>query len=145
MVAAVQGPDHNFVAIHRTYLLADGRKAPMKPQKMMLGPCRGGAIRLGPDGDRLVVAEGIENALSAMQITGVTAWAAMSTSGMKPLVIPETVREVVIACDGDEAGRMAASRAAEMLEREGRDVRIYDPGDGVDHNDLLKQVEAAHG
>ena len=34
------------IAIHRTFLAADGKgKAPVKPNKMMLGPVRGGVIR----------------------------------------------------------------------------------------------------
>ena len=45
-------------------------KAPVDPQKMMLGPCRGGAVRLAPAGDVLSVGEGIETCLAAMQATG---------------------------------------------------------------------------
>jgi putative DNA primase/helicase len=77
MVALVtRGTDGAPLAIHRTYLARDGTsKAPIEPAKMMLGPCRGGAVRLGPITDRLLVAEGIESALSAMQATGQAAWA----------------------------------------------------------------------
>ena len=48
MVALVtRGSDGKPLAIHRTYLARDGiGKAPVAPQKMMLGPCRGGAVRL---------------------------------------------------------------------------------------------------
>ena len=47
MVALVtRGLDHAPLAIHRTFLARDGAgKAPVEPQKMMLGPCRGGAVR----------------------------------------------------------------------------------------------------
>ena len=35
------------VAIHRTFLAPDGHgKAPVEPNKMMLGPTRGGVVRL---------------------------------------------------------------------------------------------------
>src|SRR5262249_23184833 len=46
MVALVtRGLDDTPLAIHRTFLAHDGRnKAPLHPQKMMLGPCRGGAV-----------------------------------------------------------------------------------------------------
>jgi hypothetical protein len=49
MVALVaNGMDGTPIAIHRTFLAQDGRgKAPVNPQKMMLGPCGGGAVRLG--------------------------------------------------------------------------------------------------
>ena len=48
MVALVtNGVDATPLAIHRTFLARDGSgKAPVDPQKMMLGPCRGGVVRL---------------------------------------------------------------------------------------------------
>ena len=71
MVALVtRGVDDVPLAIHRTFLARDGvGKAPVDPQKMMLGPCRGGAVRLAPAGDVLMVGEGIETCLAAMQAT----------------------------------------------------------------------------
>ncbi len=83
MVALVTGgADGTPLAIHRTYLPRDGGgKAPIEPQKMMLGPCRGGAVRLGQPGDVLMVGEGIETCLAAMLASGHPAWAALSTSG----------------------------------------------------------------
>ena len=52
MVALVtSGADGTPLAIHRTFLARDGGgKAPVDPQKMMLGPCRGGAVRLADAG-----------------------------------------------------------------------------------------------
>ena len=72
MVALVtRGADDTPLAIHRTFLARDGSgKAPVDPVKMMLGPCRGGAVRLGEPGDVLMVGEGIETSLAAMQATG---------------------------------------------------------------------------
>jgi putative DNA primase/helicase len=48
MVALVtDGRDGTPIAIHRTYLARDGGgKAAVDPQRMMFGPCRGGAVRL---------------------------------------------------------------------------------------------------
>jgi hypothetical protein len=59
MVALVtRGIDDTPLAIHRTFLARDGRgKAPVNPQKMMLGPCRGGAVRLAPAGSLLMVGD----------------------------------------------------------------------------------------
>ena len=55
MVALVTtGVDGTALAVHRTFLARDGGgKAPVDPQKMMLGPCRGGAVRLADPGARL--------------------------------------------------------------------------------------------
>ena len=90
MVALVtNGADGTPLAIHRTFLARDGGgKAPVDPQKMMLGPCRGGAVRLADPGDVLMVGEGIETCLAAMQATGHPAWAALSTSGLRALDLP---------------------------------------------------------
>ena len=139
MVALVtRGCDDTPLAIHRTFLARDGSgKAPVDPQKMMLGPCTGGAVRLGPIGDRLMIAEGIETALSAMQATGKSAWAALSTSGLRALDLPNDVRDVIVLADGDEAGEAAARDCAWRWKREGRRVRIARPAQGLDFNDLL--------
>jgi hypothetical protein len=89
MVALVtRGADGAPLAVHRNLSRHGHTKAPVDPAKMMLGPCPGGAVRLGPIGDRVMIAEGIETALSAMQATGQTAWAALSTSGVRALELP---------------------------------------------------------
>ena len=87
MVALVtDGIANKPVAIHRTFLARDGNgKAPVDPTKMMLGPCRGGAVRLG-QGDRvMVVGEGIETVLSAMQLWELGGLSALSASGLRAL------------------------------------------------------------
>lgn len=139
MVALVtHGVDDSPMAIHRTFLARDGSgKAPIHPQRMMLGPCRGGAVRLAPAGDVLLLGEGIETSLAAMQATGHPAWAALSTSGLVALDLPQDVREVIILADGDEAGRIAARDAAERWRREQRRVRVAYAPQGTDFNDVL--------
>ena len=86
-------------------------KAPVDPAKMMLGPCRGGAVRLGEPGEVLMIGEGIETCLAAMQATGHPAWAALSTSGLRTLDLPGSVREVIVLADGDDPGEAAARTA----------------------------------
>jgi putative DNA primase/helicase len=139
LVALVtHGIDDEPLAIHRTFLSRDGtRKAPVEPQKMMLGPCRGGAVRLATSGDVLMVGEGIETCLSAMQATGYPAWAALSTSGLRALDLPGDVREVIVLADGDEPGEAAARKCALRWQREGRRVRVAHPPGGLDFNDML--------
>jgi len=133
-----RGTDDAPLAIHRTFLARDGAgKAPVVPAKMMLGPCRGGAVRLGVPGDVLMVGEGIETCLAAMQATGHPAWAALSTSGLRALDLPEVVRDVIVLADGDDPGEAAAREAALRWKREGRSVRIARPPRGADFNDLL--------
>ena len=139
MVALVSGgPDDAPLAVHRTFLARDGSgKAPVDPQKMMLGPCRGGAVRLTTPTDLLMVGEGIETCLAAMQATGYPAWAALSTSGLRALDLPETIREVIVLADGDDPGQAAARDSALRWKRQGRRARIAHPPRGFDFNDVL--------
>jgi hypothetical protein len=147
MVALVtRGVDDEPLAIHRTFLARDGSgKAPVDPQKMMLGPCHGGAVRLAPANDLLMVGEGIETCLAAIQATGHPAWAALSTSGLTALDLPHEVREVIVLADGDATGERAAHKAAVRWRREGRRVRIARPAKGMDFNDMLMGRSARIG
>ena len=85
-----------------------------------------------------MVGEGIETCLAAMQATGNSAWAALSTSGLRSLDLPRDVRDVIVLADGDEPGEAAAQDCARRWKREGRRVRIARPPQGMDFNDLLK-------
>ncbi len=72
LIGAITGRDRKITAITRIYLRSDGtRKAEVPTPKMTLGPMGDGAVRLGPAGDILGLAEGCETALSAMQLYGV--------------------------------------------------------------------------
>ena len=139
MVALVtHGADGRPIGIHRTFLARDrSTKASVDPVKMMLGPCRGGAVRLADPGDVLMIGEGIETCLAAMQATGHAAWAALSTSGLRGLDLPPELRDVIVLADGDEAGEAAARGCALRWKRGCRRVRIARPPQGADFNDLL--------
>ncbi len=139
MVALVtDGATGEAIGIHRTFLALDGSgKAPIEPQKMMLGPCLGGAVRLAEPGDVLMVGEGLETCLAAMHATGKPAWAALSTSGMHALELPRAIHNVVVLADGDDAGEAAACDCAWRWQCEGRHVRIARPPRGQDFNDML--------
>lgn len=147
MVAAfARCPENRVVAVHRTYLTPDGsRKAPVSQEKMTLGPVGGAAIRLAPAGPVLVVAEGIETAASAMQATGLPAWAAFSAGNLKELVLPPLplAAEVIIAADRDAngVGQAAAFAAGERWKWEGRRVRVaLPPATDTDWNDVLRSA-----
>ena len=139
MVAAVQGS--GAAAVHRTFLRADGSgKADIEGDKLALGGTQGGAVRLSDGPSRLVVAEGIESALSLLcgLLDGpATVWAALSTSGMRGLHLPPEPGRLTIAADGDGPGREAAHALAERAHGSGWQVGILDPGTGADFNDIL--------
>jgi hypothetical protein len=101
-------------------------------------------VRLAPATDTLMVGEGIETCLAAMSApTGMPAWAALSTSGLRTLQLPDGVRDVIILADGDDPGEAAARHAAARWKREERRVRIAQPPPGLDFNDGLVQSEDA--
>jgi DNA primase len=119
-------------------------KAPIEPQKMTLGPVHGGAVRLGPPAESLLITEGIETALSVMQTTGQVAWAALSAIGIANLELPDLVREVTICVDGDKVSEDAAAKASRRWLLQGRQVRIARPPPNKDFNDMLME-EASDG
>ena len=132
------GPNDTPLAVHRTFLARRGAaKAPVEPAKMMLGPCRGGAVRLAAPTDVLMIGEGIETCLAAMWVTGYPAWAALSVPGLKTLALPDDVRHVIVLADGDAPGERAACECAWRWIREGRRVRIARPPQGLDFNAVL--------
>lgn len=137
MVARVQnGSDGEAFAIHRTFLAPDGSgKAPVKPPKMMLGPSKRGAVRLAAAGELLMVGEGIETCLAAMQKTGHPAWAGLSAEGLRAIHLPPNVRKVVVLADGDDTGDAAARDCARRLIAEGREVQTAQAPPGKDFND----------
>jgi hypothetical protein len=104
MVTQVLDMTGAMLGVHRTYLNHDGRKAPVEPVKITLGPVGGCAARLAPIAPKLIVGEGIETVLSAMQLSGLPGWAALSTGGMKAIQLPPPVKAVCVAIDVDPEG-----------------------------------------
>lgn len=139
MACAVRDVQGNIQAIHRTFLDLDGAKLRHEISKMSLGPIRGCAIQLAVPGKVLGLAEGVETALSAMQMSELPVWCAVSAGNMREVLLPDPVREVVIFGDNGQAGEKAANDTAAILHQEGRTVRIAYPPEGYgDFNDLLK-------
>lgn len=134
------GSDEVF-AVHRTYLQPSGDKATVMPAKAMLGPVAGGGVEVSKGSGPLVVAEGIETALSLAE--GLIdhaphTVAALSTSGVSGLKLPDLPHELIIAPDGDAAGENAARTLAARASKLGWAVRIMPaPGPGLDWNDAL--------
>ena len=136
LVAGVQDVHGDFRGVQRIYLDREGapRKASVEPVRASLGSLAGGAVRLAePEHGRpLLVGEGIESTAAAMALFNLPGWAALGTSGLRSIELPEHVRDVVIAADRDAngAGQLAAADLAERLESEGRRVEIRAPCTG---------------
>lgn len=141
MVALVEGC--NLPALHRTWLKPDGTgKAEVEPAKAMLGAVQGGAVRLLEAQGRLVVAEGIETALSlacGLLPGAMSLWAALSTSGFRGLRLPGNPGSLTIATDSDDggAGRSAGHALAERAYALGWTVSLLPAPEGRDWNDVL--------
>jgi hypothetical protein len=106
----------------------------------MLGTVQGGAVRLADGPGPLVMAEGIETALSlasGLLRAPATIWAGLSTSGIRGLRLPYRPGRLTIAPDGDTAGREAAHALAQRAHALGWAVSLLPAPDGRDWNDVL--------
>jgi hypothetical protein len=120
-----------ITGIHMTRLLPDGSGKDFSEDnkaKIMLGPSAGQPIVLAPCNDllALVIAEGIEDALTAHAITGRGAWAAGSASRLPKLadVVPSYVECVTVLVDDDDAGNNNAKQLVTKLIARGFEVRV---------------------
>ena len=134
-------PEPNMLAIadaavrgvHLTSLKEDGSgKADVQPNKIMVGRSNGWPIVLAPPNDLLglVIAEGIESALSLHEATGLGAWAAGSAGRMPALAdkVPDYIDCVTVAAEDDDAGREGADELVGLLIERGLHVEMCQLG-----------------
>jgi hypothetical protein len=124
--------DGAVAGVHLTRLAPDGTaKAGTQTDKIMIGTPLGSPIVVAVPGDLggLAITEGIEDALSVHEATGLGAWAAGAASFMPALAeaVPSWIECVTILVDDDEAGRRNADVLAERLERRCFPVRLVTP------------------
>ena len=137
LIAAVQAPNGEIIAVQVTRLTAEGKKADVAVPRITTGSLGFGAVRLGGAGDILGIAEGIETALSAMQIFNIPVWACFGAARMDRVAIPVSVRELHIFGDNDGPGRTAAERTA-GIHRARKRVLRFPSKEHKDFNDLLQ-------
>ena len=138
MIAARRDVDGHIVAVHRTWITTEGKKAPLGDEvKMDLGPVRGTCIRLSPVAEDLLIGEGIENVLSVMFATDRPGWAAGSAIAMRNARLPAGVRRLIFLSDGDSASATAERECVDQWKAEGREIRIARPEPGKDFNKML--------
>jgi hypothetical protein len=111
-------PDDSVRGVHLTRLRPDGSKSE-PPAKIMIGPSLGAPLVLAPMNDLLglAIVEGIEDALSVTEATGLGVWAAGSASRLPALAraLPSYADCVSIIADADEAGRRHAGELLQAL------------------------------
>ncbi len=109
------------------------------------GLAGGVAVRLAPTTDRVWLTEGIEDGLAVMQMMGEPAWAVVGTSGFKSVAVPDNIKQVILAPDGDDAGQTVIQEAAHRLAGQGREVRAAKLPAGRDWCDVLDDYEERAG
>lgn len=134
MVAPLVAPDGRTVALHRTYLTADGRKAEVPSPKKLTGaagPLAGACIPLHmPAAGVVGIAEGIETALAAWCASGVPTVAAYCAGNLAAWHWPGGVQRLVIFADNDKAGREAADTVRARAFSAGLRAEVLTPTDG---------------
>lgn len=165
-------PGPNFPAVHTAMRVWNGevtcchvtfldplkpRKAPVEPAKLMFGEALGAVaeISMGPSGvpfwlagdaTPLVIAEGIETALSlAVSLPEARVWAGGSLAGVgnAPVNLP-CVSWVMFARDnntGNPQAQKQFDRALAQLEESGKRIVVGASHVGDDFNDLAKGEE----
>lgn len=138
MIAGVTNGGGELVAIQRTFLAPDGSgKAAISASKRSLGPVGLGCVKLGASSAILGVAEGVETALSAMELFRLPVWCALG-SNLARIELPKPVRQVVIFADRGRVGELAAWKARQVYRSQGRKVAVRFPEIGDDFNDELR-------
>lgn len=166
MVAAINNAAGEFVGVHRTYL--DTRRAGSGivtkyagpgDAKVTLGSYRGGFITLArgasgkplrdaPEGDGVILCEGIEDGLTlAMACPEYRVLACVSSSNFANIALPPAIGSVIIAADNDpefitdpagrpipHPARRSVQAAVDRFMDEGRAVRVAYAPKGKDFN-----------
>lgn len=138
MIAAVEN-DLGVVAIQRTFLDAeDPLRKPVAKPKRALGLLGIAAIRLAPATDELGLAEGIEDALSAMAWFGTPTWALGGVERLALVAIPDRVRRLIIYADRGRSAQRLIERARGHLAANDREFLVRVPADHGDWNDAWR-------
>ncbi len=160
-----------IIDCHRTYLAFDDqaglwRKAPLGDAKKVFTDYTGGAVRLcgalgprggqlklndAPQGSKVFVAEGIENALSLItlrQLRGLPpafVVAAGAIWNMAEIDLPKAIGAVTLCADNDsgEQAQAQLAKAVKFHADKGRSVQVWRSQiPGEDLNDALKRAMA---
>ena len=147
MIAPLIRPDGVVLAMHRTYLTADGSKAPVLIVKKLTGaagPLAGACIPLhDPQHGVIGIAEGIETAQAAHLASGLPTVAAYCAGNLAAYAWPPGVKRIVVFADADPAGAAAAQNLKARAMRAGLSVAVMTPSTpGMDWCDVWAQRAA---
>jgi putative DNA primase/helicase len=140
------------IGLHRTYLTAKGEKADLPIVRKLMTPSEamdGAAVRLAPVLDGwLGVAEGIETALCASALHGVSVWSCVTAGLLEKFDPPQGVTLLTVFADNDRSftGQKSGYTLAHKLasKRPEIEVRFSMPDIvGQDYADVFAERRAA--
>jgi putative DNA primase/helicase len=117
-------------AVQLIALKSDGSgKASVEIQKRTIGSSKGVPIVVAPPNDLLGISihEGVEDALSAHEATGLGAWASGGATFLPNLAdaVPSYIETITVVAHRDEAGRAGARKLARRLAARGFNVLLH--------------------
>lgn len=133
--------DDSLTGVHR--IRVDQPDRWPKTDRRMLGLVHGAAIKLADPRDTLVIGEGVETCLAAMQLGLGPAWALGSVGAISFFPVIDGIRRLVILTETGEASKRATKICGRRWKRAGRRVTISRSKIGSDHNDCLMQCAVA--
>ena len=141
VTATIRDHKRRRMGVLRIYTSMNGQeKAPIDMPKKALGTTKGMSIHLTPKARKLILTEGLEDGLSILLAVkdkpqyGV--WCGIGGS-VTSIIIPEGVKEVILAFDNDPAGKNFTEKLAKRLVAEGLKVKVARPAKGKDFNEML--------
>lgn len=144
MIACAQN-DLGLVAVQRTFLdLDDLLRKPLRRSKLSLGLIGDGAIRLAEVDDHLGLAEGIEDALTAIAWFRTPTWALAGVERLLRVGIPASVRRITLFADQGPATKAVLARARAYLTADGRVLKVKTPRAYKDWNQAWCARRRAH-
>lgn len=142
LLAKAENIDGESCGLQLTYLCQNGNKAAILKPKIQIGNFKKSACIRLENSDNLIIAEGIETALSAAFLTGRSAVATLGTSGMINFQPWQKFNSILIAQDNDKShsGENAALHLAHKLIISGCNVSgiLVPPKPFGDWNDYMK-------
>lgn len=132
---------NGLVSVQRAFLnpAGNGLAGDLAKPKLTLGRPLKGAVKLVPANTVLGLAEGVESALSAIQLTGIPTWATLGSERLPLIDIPASVRRLILLPDADASGRVAEFKAREAYAGLNLEIETIWPWyDRKDWNDVLR-------
>jgi hypothetical protein len=139
LIGAITDGAGEITGVHVTLLSAHGAtKAQLATPRRVVGRMMGAAVRLDDPDESLIVAEGIETALSAQAALQMPTWALMSAVNLARFELPPSLARLIIAADNDDAG-LEAAHLLQARIREDISCELALPPDGSnDWNEWLQ-------